>query len=298
MQPQGMFADPFAQYPTNAAAGGASLPPAEPFPTTAAAPTAAAPVASADPTAAAAQAPSFGGSTAGLSEQPASPKTPGRSSLPPSALSDLGAGTGAGGAGGNGSGAGGSSADVIDPPFPVRLQKAVDRQVQIFLDQSMPHLPYRWGGLALLMLLYCIRVYFAEGFYIVTYGLGIFLLNLFIGFLTPMDDGDGDPILPTNSREAGDEFKPFMRRLPEFKFWWSCTKAVALALFLTFFRVFDVPVFWPILLVYFIILFVLTMKRQIMHMWQHKYIPFSFGKPSYSSAAKGVTATPAKRAAN
>ena len=47
---------------------------------------------------------------------------------------------------------------------------------------------------------------------------------------------------------------------------------------MTFFSVFDVPVFWPILLCYWIVLFVLTMKRQIMHMIKYKYVPFSFGK--------------------
>jgi len=56
---------------------------------------------------------------------------------------------------------------------------------------------------------------------------------------------------------------------------------VTLALFLTFFSLFDVPVFWPILLIYFIVLFVLTMKRQIKHMLKHKYLPFSFGKKKY-----------------
>lgn len=41
---------------------------------------------------------------------------------------------------------------------------------------------------------------------------------------------------------------------------------------------FDVPVFWPILLLYWCILFFVTMKRQIMHMIKYKYVPFSFGK--------------------
>ena len=40
----------------------------------------------------------------------------------------------------------------------------------------------------------------------------------------------------------------------------------------------DVPVFWPILLCYWIVLFILTMKRQIMHMIKYKYVPFSTGK--------------------
>ena len=53
----------------------------------------------------------------------------------------------------------------------------------------------------------------------------------------------------------------------------------------TFFSMFDVPVFWPILLLYFCILFFVTMKRQIQHMIKHKYIPFSFGKKKYQGKA-------------
>jgi len=33
-----------------------------------------------------------------------------------------------------------------------------------------------------------LRVYFIDGWYIITYGLGIFLLNNFIGFLSPLED--------------------------------------------------------------------------------------------------------------
>lgn len=61
-------------------------------------------------------------------------------------------------------------------------------------------------------------------------------------------------------------------------FRYSITKAFCVAFLMTFFSVFDVPVFWPILLCYWIVLFVLTMKRQIMHMVKYKYVPFSFGK--------------------
>ena len=41
---------------------------------------------------------------------------------------------------------------------------------------------------------------------------------------------------------------------------------------MTFFTVFDIPVFWPILLLYFVALLFLTMKRQIRHMIKHKYV--------------------------
>lgn len=43
----------------------------------------------------------------------------------------------------------------------------------------------------------------------------------------------------------------------------SATKATVIALFCSFFEVFNIPVFWPILLLYFVTLFMITMKRQI-----------------------------------
>ncbi|PVH36967.1 hypothetical protein PAHAL_6G211000 [Panicum hallii] len=56
---------------------------------------------------------------------------------------------------------------------------------------------------------------------------------------------------------------------------------------MTFFSVFDVPVFWPILLCYWVVLFVLTMKRRIVHMIKYKYVPFSFGKQKYGGKKSG-----------
>lgn len=91
---------------------------------------------------------------------------------------------------------------------------------QHYLDKSTPHTTYRWIGTFVLASIYALRVFYIQGFYIVSYGLGIYLLNLLIGFLSPLVDpelepSDG-PMLPT---KGSDEFKPFIRRLPEFKFW-------------------------------------------------------------------------------
>ncbi|XP_057502417.1 protein RER1A-like [Actinidia eriantha] len=154
---------------------------------------------------------------------------------------------------------------------------------QFYLDKTTPHAVYRWIGTFVFASLYALRVFYVQGFYIVTYGLGIYILNLLIGFLSPLVDpelepSDG-PMLPT---KGSDEFKPFIRRLPEFKFWYAVTKACCVAFIMTFFSMFDVPVFWPILLCYWIVLFVLTMKRQIMHMIKYKYVPLNIGKQKYS----------------
>ncbi|CAH1775420.1 unnamed protein product [Owenia fusiformis] len=174
------------------------------------------------------------------------------------------------------------------PGFFTKLIRSLNQKHQQLLDQSTPHTTVRWVIWVLLLGLYFIRVYFLQGWYIVTYALGIYLLNLFIAFLTPkMDpameqyendyDEDG-PTLPTKSNE---EFRPFMRRLPEFKFWYSAFKAVIVAMICTFFEALNVPVFWPILVMYFIILFTITMKRQIKHMIKYRYIPFTTGKTRY-----------------
>lgn len=91
---------------------------------------------------------------------------------------------------------------------------------QFYLDKTTPHALYRWIGTFAFASLYALRVFYVQGFYIVTYGLGIYILNLLIGFLSPLVDPELDPsdgpLLPT---KGSDEFKPFIRRLPEFKFW-------------------------------------------------------------------------------
>jgi hypothetical protein len=161
------------------------------------------------------------------------------------------------------------------------------RVLQYWLDKSTIHLWPRWGMFTLLFLLFGLRIYIVQGYYIVAYGLGIYLLNNFIAFLSPLEDPDADnngPLLPTTNR--AEEFRPFARRLPEFKFWLSCSRGVLTAFCMSWCSLFDVPVFWPILLLYFFVLFFLTMKRQILHMYKHKYVPISFGKVKSKLAGK------------
>lgn len=162
------------------------------------------------------------------------------------------------------------------------ITTSVKRAVQYWLDKSTIYPVQRWIAFTLLLFLFFLRVYLVQGYFIIAYGLGIFLLNNFIAFLSPLEDPLSDgPSLPTKSQE---EFKPFTRRLPEFKFWLACFKGSGISFIMTFFPMFDIPVFWPILVMYFCILFFMTMKRQIAHMYKHKYVPFSFGKSKYQNA--------------
>lgn len=100
-------------------------------------------------------------------------------------------------------------------------------------------------------------------YHLVAYTLGIYLLNLFLAFLQPKidpslsrdEDMEGGETLPT---KQDDEFRPFIRRLPEFKFWHAATRAITIAFLCSWSSVFDIPVFWPVLVVYWLVLFTLT----------------------------------------
>lgn len=157
------------------------------------------------------------------------------------------------------------------------------RVFRYYLDRSAPHVVNRWLGTLVVAAIYIWRVYLVQGFYVISYALGIYMLNLLIGFMSPKVDPEIEMLdgasLP--SRDS-DEFRPFVRRLPEFKFWYATTKAFCVAFFMTFLSIFDVPVFWPILFSYWAFLFFLTMKRQIIHMIKYRYVPFDYGKQRYS----------------
>uniref|UniRef100_A0A0E0LTM7 Protein RER1 n=1 Tax=Oryza punctata TaxID=4537 RepID=A0A0E0LTM7_ORYPU len=120
---------------------------------------------------------------------------------------------------GGGGGGGGPAAAVSS------AVATASRRFQHLLDRSTPHVGRRWLAFAGVAAAYALRVWFAGGYYIVTYALGIYILNLLIAFLSPQVDpevaevlGEGGAALPTR---ASDEFRPFVRRLPEFKFWFD-----------------------------------------------------------------------------
>lgn len=157
---------------------------------------------------------------------------------------------------------------------------------QHFLDRATPHVTARWIFWCVALMCYAVRMIFIQGWYLVCYALAIYLLNGFVLFLTPKalvsdsyKDYEEDGLsLPTRANE---EFRPFMRQLPELKFWLNTLRGILIAIFCTFFEIFDIPVFWPVLVIYFIFLFGITMNKQIRHMIKYRYVPFTHGKTRY-----------------
>ncbi|KAM6502518.1 Retrieval of early ER protein Rer1 [Amanita muscaria] len=185
-----------------------------------------------------------------------------------------------------------STDNGLGDPTPLQNVSAqytkIRRQYQQLLDRWTPHILQRWLGTSGLLAVFMLRIIFAQGWYIDAHA--IYLLNLLLAFLQPkFDPSLQDDLLADEIEEGGDipsplpsqrddEFRPFVRRLPEWQFWLSSTRATLIALFCTTSEIFDVPVYWPILVVYFFVLFFLTMRRQIQHMIKYKYIPFDIGR--------------------
>jgi hypothetical protein len=75
---------------------------------------------------------------------------------------------------------------------------------QYVMDKLSPQIALRWGIFSGVFFIYFLRVYLVNGWYIVTYALGIYLLNQLIGFLSPQfdpEESDGDMDLPMREKE-------------------------------------------------------------------------------------------------
>eukprot|EP01129_Flabellula_baltica_P001451 TRINITY_DN11344_c0_g1_i1.p1 TRINITY_DN11344_c0_g1~~TRINITY_DN11344_c0_g1_i1.p1 ORF type:complete len:187 (-),score=32.78 TRINITY_DN11344_c0_g1_i1:47-586(-) len=164
----------------------------------------------------------------------------------------------------------------------INLQVAVNRRWQAIKDKTVPHKTARWGFAFFLLCCYVFKLYMFPGYHIVSYGLGIYILNLLLDWMQPLVDPEDEegPSLPTGNE---DTFKPHIPKLGEFKFWYLASRAIVMGIIATFFDILNVPVFWPILLFYFILLTVVQLKNRIQHMRKYNYNPFSWGKPKFVS---------------
>ena len=108
-------------------------------------------------------------------------------------------------------------------------------------------------------------------------------------YLTPLEDpdeieNDNEYILPVREN---DEYKGFQRKIQELELWKLLMQGTLVCTFLTFFEYFDFPIFWPLLVFYFVFMTTFLCRYKIEHMIRYKYIPFDFGKKSYSKKSRG-----------
>ena len=162
----------------------------------------------------------------------------------------------------------------------------ITRKHQVLMDRWTIFPKERWVAIFVSLLVFLLRVYQTQGYAVVTYLLGLFYLNQIMLYLTPLVDPeeqdfeDRENILPVRDN---DEFKGFQRKIQEFVLWKKLIHANLLCTFLTLFGFFDFPIFWPLLVFYFVFMTTFLCRYKIEHMIRYRYIPFDFGKKSYAS---------------
>mmetsp|Transcript_104597 Transcript_104597/g.337280 ORF Transcript_104597/g.337280 Transcript_104597/m.337280 type:complete len:211 (-) Transcript_104597:77-709(-) len=146
--------------------------------------------------------------------------------------------------------------------------------LQRISDRLVPWKWTRWLSWASLLATFCTRIVLLERHFFAAYVLAIYVLNQIILFISPSTEDEDLPMAPT-----GGEYRPFVRALSEFRLWARGALATAAALAATLFDTFDLDVDGRALTLYFAVLFVYTMKQQIIHMVRHGYVPWSGSKP-------------------
>lgn len=155
------------------------------------------------------------------------------------------------------------------------VEKVLRRLFIIYRNKIDKYIIYpksRWGFTVFLILYYLKRVLEIGGFYVVSYILGLYILHLSVQFFTPIglpeadeEDEEDESLrnmkLPETNVDNHEDRGPLIRSMSEFKFWQNATLACLGSIFCTFSQLFDLPVFWPFLLAYFIMLLILTVKR-------------------------------------
>eukprot|EP00388_Colpodella_angusta_P041711 GDKK01054057.1.p1 GENE.GDKK01054057.1~~GDKK01054057.1.p1 ORF type:complete len:213 (+),score=24.44 GDKK01054057.1:83-640(+) len=161
-----------------------------------------------------------------------------------------------------------------------RFQKDFGFKFQRFMDKIVPFTGPRWAVFGIALMLFYIRIFILEEFYVIAYGVSVHMLYLLIMVITPMSDPDEqaeDVALPMHEREH----RPFVPKVGEFIVWRNMIRVLAIGFFLTLFGFLDIPVFWPILVVYFIALFAVQVGGRVKHMMTHKYVPWNKPKNQF-----------------
>jgi len=140
---------------------------------------------------------------------------------------------------------------------------------------------YIFGG-------YEIGSYILWGYELVSYFLFLSYISSVHYLLCPTDETKYR--LPTRD----DEIQIFEPVLPEYKCWEEMTFATCVALILTCFRMFQIPVYWPELAAYDLLMFVYVSADRIRSMIRFGYVPYTV-KPTIITKVKPLKHTQRKQ---
>ena len=168
----------------------------------------------------------------------------------------------------------------------LRVYYAIARNfVRRKIDRFVLYPLSRWASLFVLLFLFFTRVFLLQGFFAVAYLLGFYYLQNLILFMTPNtiptiqeEENEGEiydiPEGGPSVERSEDSSKPVIRKLGEFTLWKKLVLGTFVATLATFFETLDFPVFWPLLLGYFLFIVASVSLKQYHHMKKYGY---SFG---------------------
>eukprot|EP00746_Dinoflagellata_sp_MGD_P008072 gnl/MRDRNA2_/MRDRNA2_116093_c0_seq1.p1 gnl/MRDRNA2_/MRDRNA2_116093_c0~~gnl/MRDRNA2_/MRDRNA2_116093_c0_seq1.p1 ORF type:complete len:212 (-),score=12.91 gnl/MRDRNA2_/MRDRNA2_116093_c0_seq1:8-643(-) len=143
---------------------------------------------------------------------------------------------------------------------PARRLGAVPPAVARIVDRGLgkiSRMPMktRWALTGIMLLVYFIRQWIKRGFEYVSYGLSIYLSNLMVRFMRSNEQpGMNLPKTSADLFSRGAGFNKFSKKmqLPEFQVWLNSVIAIGLAIWATFLSYLDLPVWYPIVVLYFV----------------------------------------------
>jgi hypothetical protein len=181
-----------------------------------------------------------------------------------------------------------TGADPAAPQLTERLviqRTEFSMRLESLILRTKPYVLYRWLVCGGLYLLFILRMVLGHRYYTIGYVGGLYFLNCLVLFVSPKLDPEvfSSDVLPS----AGDgDYKPFVRKLPEFIFWRRSFNAALIGHIASLFRFLDPPVYGPLLLVYFVIVVVFNFRARIAHMIKNRYLPFETNKPRFAPGDK------------
>lgn len=154
---------------------------------------------------------------------------------------------------------------------------------QLLEDTLSPHLYPRWTFTVFTLLIYAKRIFKIKSHAGLSYCVGVYLLHSIILFVTPKDENIPDLFENVedeeyNPRNIDNDFRPYVRKLPEFQFWKFSAQVICIAYFLTFFSFTIFPLSPYVLITYFISIVLMTIYKIHIHSKKYKYNIFFSGK--------------------
>lgn len=157
----------------------------------------------------------------------------------------------------------------------------IDALNQLMVDRLSPHPLARWLTFAGCLLLYLIKTLATGTHHIITYVVGVYLFHGFILFATPKDENIPDPFEAEEDEENAyspvnidNTLRPFVRNMPEYKYWVFAMKVLIVSFLLTLTSLTDIPVYAPILVAYFVFMVIATAFKLWQHCNKYNYNPF------------------------